>query len=303
LGSVIDELSSEIEALEQNGALLMVEENFPARTEALDAIELDVLERIEQMSRSIGETPELQGLRNRARVLRSSLERANQGLFNTLREHIQSGDYTGEELEHELRAYAGYGPDDSRVADIGYDSLDALISGLLMEPAPVETQIRAPEMVPYQPTPARVTLDLVAKARLSAYDVFYDLGSGLGQVVILVNLFTRVRAKGIEYEPAYCAYARRCASNLDLSGLEFINGDAREADFSEGTVFYLYTPFTGEMLQIVLRRLKDLARSKPIRLFTYGPCTIDVLNQDWLRCEDGSSLDLAGLTVFHSVNT
>lgn len=299
--SAIDEVSSELEVLEQN-TVLIAEDDFPARTELLDAIELDVLERIEQMSRANGEAEELRVLRRRAHILRSSLEEANQRLFERLRVLIRSGNYTGEELERQLRAYAGYGSDDVQAEDIGYDSLDALIAGLLMTSrAPVETRVRAPDMVYYQPTPARITLDLITKARLSPRDVFYDLGSGLGQVVVLVHLLTGVKARGVEYEPAYCAYAQRCASDLGLSQVEFVNGDAREADLSEGTVFYMYTPFEGEMLEFVLRRLEGVSRSKAIRLLTYGPCTIDVLGHDWLTCEDGSLRDPKRLAVFHSV--
>lgn len=299
--SAIDEVSSELEVLEQNTALI-AQENFAARTEVLDVIELDVLERIEQMSLAKGEAEELQVLRHRAHVLRTSLEEANQHLFERLRVLIRSGNCTGEKLERQLRAYAGYGSDDSQAADIGYDGLDALISGLLLtSPAPVETRVRASDMVYYQPTPARITLDLVSKARLSPRDVFYDLGSGLGQVVILAHLLTGVKARGVEYEPAYCVYAQRCASDLGLFQVEFVNGDAREVDLSEGTVFYMYTPFGGEMLESVLRRLEGVSRSKAIRLFTYGPCTMDVLRQDWLTCEDGSLLDPEHLAVFHSV--
>ena len=73
---VIDEVASELEALEQNTALT-AEETFAARLEVLDAIELDVLERIERMARTDGEAEELQALRRRAYVLKSSLEDAN----------------------------------------------------------------------------------------------------------------------------------------------------------------------------------------------------------------------------------
>jgi hypothetical protein len=301
LHHTIDELSVELEALEQNRALLAVD-SFCARTAALDAIEVNILERSAELSGATGATSQLRGLQHRARVLRSSLEQANRHLFAALREQIRSGNYTGAELERQLRAYTGYGPDISQVAEIGYDNLDALISGLFTAPAPVETQARAPEMVFYQPTPARITLDLIARAHLSARDVFYDLGSGLGQVVILVHLLTGVRARGVEYEPAYCAYARQCAGNLGLPGAEFINGDARDVELAEGTVFYMYTPFEGEMLQAVLRRLQAVSRSQAIRLFTYGPCTSAVLGQSWLSIEDGRVPDPARLAVFHSVS-
>ena len=39
---------------------------------------------------------------------------------------------------------------------------------------------------------------------------------------------------------------------LKLERVTFIQQDARAADFSGGTVFYLYTPFTGSILRSVL---------------------------------------------------
>ena len=36
-------------------------------------------------------------------------------------------------------------------------------------------------MVPYEATPARVALELVDRVNFRRGDVFYDLGSGLGQ--------------------------------------------------------------------------------------------------------------------------
>ena len=301
----IDEVSADLAALERDTALT-AEETFAARLAVLDAIELDVLARIEGLVRADGgadgEAEAWQALRSRAYALQRNLEEANRHLFAKLRALIRSGRCTGRELERRLRDYAGYGADDGGEVAAGYDSLDALVGGLvLMPPAPAATRPRVPGMVYYQPTPARIVLDLVARAGLSTGDVFCDLGAGLGQVAILVHLLTGVRAWGVEVEPAYCAYARRCARYLRLSQVAFVNGDAREADLSEGTVFYLYTPFTGEMLADVLRRLECLARARTIRLLTYGPCTLDVARQGWLSREDDSPLDVERLAVFRSV--
>ena len=67
-------------------------------------------------------------------------------------------------------------------------------------------------MIYYQKTPARIILELVKKAAFQPGDVFYDLGSGLGQAAILVNLLASVISKGVEFEPAYCHYAKTCAA-------------------------------------------------------------------------------------------
>jgi SAM-dependent methyltransferase len=176
------------------------------------------------------------------------------------------------------------------------------INGLLLiRVVSVETKAKEPEMVYYQQTPARIIFELVEKARLTGEDVFYDLGSGLGQVPILVNLLSGATAKGIEFEPAYCDYARGCAADLNLSRVEFINADARTADYSEGTIFFMYTPFEGRILQEVLEKLRGESRRRWIRLFTYGPCTPQVSRQSWLKCVDQNGDHIYKLGVFRSL--
>ena len=47
--------------------------------------------------------------------------------------------------------------------------------------------------------------------------------------------------------------------------------DAREAELSGGTVFYLYFPFRGAVAETVAHRLGQLARHKDIRVYAAGP--------------------------------
>jgi SAM-dependent methyltransferase len=155
-------------------------------------------------------------------------------------------------------------------------------------------------MVFYQPTPARIVLELIEKADLTKEDVFYDAGSGLGQVAILVNLLSGVRTKGVELEPAYCDYARRCTRELNLSQVEFMNVDAREADYSDGTVFFMYTPFEGSLLQEVLEKLKGESCKRMIWVYTYGPCTLQVARQSWLERVDRNGDCMHKLAMFRS---
>jgi len=193
-------------------------------------------------------------------------------LIRRLRERVRSGECRGEAFRAMVSEYV-----ESDGDDCGYDDLDVLIGRLMSDgEMPAPTRELEPEMVEFYKTPARVVFDLVERFGVTAGDVFVDLGSGLGQVVMLVNLLTGARARGIEIEPAYCEYARGCASGLGLGDVGFITADAREADYSEGTVFFLYTPFTGEMMQAVLGRLKEEALRRRIRVIPYGPCTEQV---------------------------
>jgi hypothetical protein len=239
---VIYEIQSDIEAIERNSAPYE-ETNFDSRVEAIEYIEFNIIDRIEGLLQTINQPEELTTLKQPAERVKNQLEEIDDNLFQRLRADIRRGGCTGTALKGLIDEYVGCNSRRSRQQDeIGYDSLDVFINGLLLiNTVPVETKDREPEMVYYQQTPARIILELVEKAHLTGEDVFYDLGSGLGQVPILVNLLSGVTAKGIEFEPAYCNYARGCAADLNLSGLEFVNVDARDADYSDGTVFFIYT--------------------------------------------------------------
>jgi hypothetical protein len=296
------EIQSDIEAIEKNSALYE-ETNFDSRLEAIDYIEFNVIDRIEGLLQTINPPEELIPLKQDAERVKRQLEDIDDTLFQRLRAEIRRGGYTGTALKGLTDEYVGRDSSGSRHQDeIGYDSLDVFINGLLLiQAVPLETKAREPEMVSYQQTPARIIFELVEKAQLTGEDVFYDVGSGLGQVPILVNLLSGATAKGIEFEPAYCDYASVCAADLNLSRVEFINADARTADYSEGTVFFMYTPFEGSVLQEVLEKLRGESRRRRIRLFTYGPCTPEVSRQSWLKCIDQNGDHLYKLGVYRSL--
>ena len=131
-------------------------------------------------------------------------------------------------------------------------------------------------------------------------DRFYDLGSGLGRVPMLVSLLTGTRAVGVEYEPTYVHYARRAARKLGLANIAFRNLDAQEADLGDGTIFFMYTPFFGHMLRTVLDRLAALGRERRITVCTYGPCTPLVAQETWLQPRRYTEGEIYRLAIFSS---
>jgi hypothetical protein len=283
LREIIQEIRSDIGSVEQDEAL-NEEVNFIARAEAIDFIEFYVIDRIEGILRVTDRVEELNGLKRRAELVKNRLEGINGQLFRKLRERIRTGHYTGAALKNQLDRYVQCISNQRDQDEIGYDSLDTFVNGLLQVDAVAEeTKEREPEMVFYQPTPARITLELIEKAHIKPDDVFYDLGSGLGQVLMLVNLLSGAKAKGIEFEPAYCNYARQCARRLNLKQVEFINLDVRDVDYSDGTIFFMYTPFKGKLLGEVLEKLRAESQGRAIKICTYGPCTPHVSKQKWLR--------------------
>jgi hypothetical protein len=236
-------------------------------------------------------------MHQRAKALRTRLEDANAELYQSVRSAIVRGGQPRVLLQW-LQDSASQ--NESSLPGMGFDCRDELVSGVLQLREPSEPSLqRSPEMVPYQPTPVRHILDLIAATALAEDDVFVDLGAGLGHVPLLVSMVTGAQSLGIEVEAAYVASARECAQSLHLSRVRFIPQDAREADLSSGTVFYLYSPFKGSILTDVLSALRMESTRRAIKICSLGPCTRTVAKETWLKA---SALpDTGRITVFDSL--
>lgn len=273
------EIRSDMEGLSKN-AVICNEENFNKRAEASDFLEFHIIDRLDSLR---PKTAKATALKDRAEKLKTQLDEIDNKLFKKIRAGIRAGQYSGAYFKNLVSKYFDLNAADKR-DEPDYDNLDIFINRLLTaEPPPRETRKLEPEMVFYQKTPARVIFELAEKVNFGIDDVFFDIGSGLGQAVMLVNLATGIKAVGVEFEPAFCDYARRAATELDLNRVTFINTDARDADYSKGTVFFMYTPFKGEILKDVLELLRKEALNRKISIITYGPCTAAVVLQRWLK--------------------
>jgi Histone methylation protein DOT1 len=237
-------------------------------------------------------------IHKRAKALRKRLEAANAEQYQSVRSDIVRVGQPRVLLQW-LQNLASHNKSKRPLPGLGFDCRDELVSGVLQLREPSEPKLqRSPEMVPYQPTPVRHILHLIEAAALAEDDVFVDLGSGLGHVPLLVSMVTGARSVGIEVLAAFVASARECAQNLHLSRVRFIPQDAREADLSSGTVFYLYSPFNGSILTDVLSALRMESTRRSIKICSLGPCTRAIANQTWLKV---SALPDTGLiNVFDS---
>jgi hypothetical protein len=65
--------------------------------------------------------------------------------------------------------------------------------------------------------------------------------------------------------------------------VSFVAADARVADLSAGTVFFLFTPFKGEVFSRVMERVRLVALGRRVRVIGYGPCTEEIARLGWLR--------------------
>lgn len=145
----------------------------------------------------------------------------------------------------------------------------------------------------YEPTPYEALAYI--KPFLRADDVFVDLGSGMGRVVLYVAGSCKIRkVVGVEIDPELLKIARTRLSNLELrrlilSPVELIEGDAATVNLGEGTVYFLYNPFGESTLLKVLTNIRlGLATDPRHILIIYANAlfaqTIDKM--DWLNAVD-----------------
>ena len=267
------------------------------RIEALDHLDAHLSDG--QVSTVVPESIEA-ALYHQARAIYAKLESANFKLYQAIRHDIQRGAGPDSLLR--------WVPKSGRTATAvnlangeSYDYLDDLISGVLQFRRPSAEAVQlAAEMVFYQPTPARHIFDLIDRIALTERDLLIDLGSGLGHVPLLASICTGARCVGIELEASYVDCARESTQALNLNKVTFIQRDVRESDLSGGTVFYLYTPFIGTILQAVLNSLRLEALRREIRICTFGPCTRIVAEEQWLKVVE--SLEMDRIAIFRSFN-
>ncbi len=142
--------------------------------------------------------------------------------------------------------------------------------------------------VPYLPCGVDEIVAMVREVPMRREDDIVDLGSGLGRVLILAHLLSGARARGIEIqEPLVRSAKARCAA-LALDAVSFVQANAALAEL-EGSVFFLYAPFNGQMLAQVLARLEAVARRRSIVLCTVG---LEFRDVPWLTPRRTSSVSL-----------
>ncbi|QSQ27399.1 class I SAM-dependent methyltransferase [Pyxidicoccus parkwayensis] len=140
------------------------------------------------------------------------------------------------------------------------------------------------ELIGHHASGVGALLQLIRDVPIRASDVFVDLGSGLGKATMLVHLLTGAKAIGLELDSALLDAARQRARDFGLGDVAYVQGDAREA-VPEGTVYYLYLPFTGAALDAAMARLEAATRGRTVVVCTLG---LDLSRWPWLRGRESS---------------
>ncbi len=147
-----------------------------------------------------------------------------------------------------------------------------------LEEAPPDESGLPRGAVPYLPCGVAEILAMIPFVRPT--DAFVDVGSGVGRVVLLTHLLTGVRALGVEIQSTLVAIARERSAAFPK--VSFTHADASKIEL-EGTFFFLYAPFNGDLQRSVLARIEAVARRHPITV-----CTVDLeLKVPWLVSRPG----------------
>ena len=271
-------------------------DNLAGRAEALAFVSY-----LRQVARARRHLPAMVALYEEATRYAQQWTAITEQIVADARHRIATGEWRGAHLRPVLDRYTAYRPGEIGADHLDHDGLDVWVRGVFApQPAPPETLSRGPEMVHLEQTPARVLLELVDRVSLTSATHFFDLGSGLGQLVLLFHFLTGLPATGVEIEPAYVGYARRRAVDLGDGRVTFLQADARTADLYAGTLFFLFTPFTGDLLQTVLERLCHVAQHHPIHVAAYGSCASPIARQRWLQPLDDHAEHPFKLALFGS---
>ncbi|WP_163997238.1 class I SAM-dependent methyltransferase [Pyxidicoccus caerfyrddinensis] len=162
---------------------------------------------------------------------------------------------------------------------------DAWVERLLgLTSAPATEHTGHGELIGHHASGVGALLQLIRDVPIRTTDIFVDVGSGLGKATLLVHLLTGATAVGLELEPALVDAARLRAEDLGLTGVTYVHGDARQS-VPEGTVYYLYLPFTGAALDEAMARLEAATRGRAVVVCTLG---LELSRWPWLRARESS---------------
>jgi SAM-dependent methyltransferase len=192
------------------------------------------------------------------------------------RAEVESGALRGVALLERLRAVPLFDRD---------SWVDELLG---IEAPPPDTADLPRGSVPYLPCGVEEILAMVLEVPVQPGDHLVDLGSGLGRAMILAHLLSGAPASGVEIqEPLVRSARERCAA-LGLAEVSFVHGNAADTPL-DGSIFFLYAPFSGEMLARVVHRLEQVARRRPIALCAVG---FELHDVPWLVARSTSSVSL-----------
>lgn len=123
----------------------------------------------------------------------------------------------------------------------------------------------------YEPAEWRVLRRILRRRELGPDDVFLDMGSGMGRVVLQATAYRPKRVIGVELSEELSDIARanldRNRHRLKTQDVELVTSDALEYEIPDDvTVTFFNNPFTGSVFAAVMEKLVASLDRNPRRL-------------------------------------
>jgi predicted RNA methylase len=127
---------------------------------------------------------------------------------------------------------------------------------------------RNADPVPYEAVDYVLLQQYMRPVRLTSNDVVFDVGCGMGRVLCLFARRDVRKCIGIEFDRELAQIA--VSNSRSLRGrrapVEIRCCDAIEADYSEGTVYWMFNPFGEATMRQVLSRIQQSLEKSPRRV-------------------------------------
>ena len=126
---------------------------------------------------------------------------------------------------------------------------------------------------PYEPTPYPVIERLADSGYIGKKNILLDYGCGKGRVDFFLSYQTGCRCIGVEYDGRiYGAACENKENAVKKDKIEFILSKAEDYQVPEETDrFYFFNPFSVEILQKVMGRIRESWDGREKLLFFYYP--------------------------------
>lgn len=123
----------------------------------------------------------------------------------------------------------------------------------------------------YQPAGWRTLQRVLPRGSVGPNDVFLDLGSGMGRMVLRAAQMPFSKVIGVELSPELHAVAENnlavARPKLRCTDVEFFNCDATSYEIPDDmTVLFLYNPFNGEIFEAAIQNVIDSYARSPRRI-------------------------------------
>jgi hypothetical protein len=153
----------------------------------------------------------------------------------------------------------------------------------------------------YEASDYKLMRRYIRRIKVGPEDVVFDIGSGKGRALCVFGRMPVRACIGIECDLRLCATAQENVRRLRgrRAPIEIRCQDAAEADYDEGTIFWLNNPFGAKTLIAVLRRIHQsiVHRPRAIKLIYIHPKHLETVRSfPWLRMVAREKPALCGIS-------